>query len=59
MSSTGISIVAGFTKDAASTGKPGFLTILFKDSSLLYLPSFTPSSTYQQVITGSLISLNY
>jgi hypothetical protein len=59
MSSIGISIVAGPTKDAASTRKPGFLTILFEDLSLLCLPSFTPSSTYQQVIASSLISFNY
>jgi hypothetical protein len=46
MSSTRIFVVASLTKDATLTRKLGFLTMLSKDSSLLCLPSFTPSSTY-------------
>jgi hypothetical protein len=46
MSGTKTSIVAGPAKDATSIRKLGFLTILFKDLSLLRLPSFTPSFTY-------------
>ena len=59
MSSTKISIVAGPTKDAASTKILGFLTILSKGSSLPHLPLLTLSSTYQQVVTSSLIPPNY
>ena len=59
MSGTGIFIVAGPAKDAALTRKPGFSTILSKDSSLLCLPSFIPSFTYQQAIAGPLIPPNH
>jgi len=59
MSSIKISIIAGLAKDTAFTKILGFLTILSKGLSLLYLPLFTLSSTYQQIIIDSLIPSNY
>ena len=52
-------MVAGFTKDTASTRIPGFPTILSKGLSPPYLPLLTPSSTYQQAVAGPLIPPDY